>query len=139
MVQIIIIAAVLIIFLFYLSSKGKERMKIKKPRDELDLRCDFYREQIMNFLRQVRRTRSKTRLRRLESEIERFYKLMELDDLLEKAERENNLQKAIDYYLEALSFIMKNDFEKDRKDEIEEKIRTLQRMKGNEIYSNKSN
>ncbi len=131
MIQIIIIAIVLIAFFLYLRGKGD--MKIKRPRDELDLRCDFYKEQIMNFLRRVRRTRSKTRLRRLESEIERFHKVMELDDLLEKAERENNPRKAIDYYLEALAFIMKHNFEKERKNEIEERIKQLQKIKGNEV------
>jgi len=136
MFQILIIAAVLIVLFLYLRGKGE--MRVKKPRNELDLRCDFYREQVMNFLRRVKHSRSKTRIRRLETEIERFHRLMELDDLLEKAEKENNPQKAIDYYLEALSFIMKNDFEKERKSEIEEGIKALQKMKGKEIYSNKS-
>jgi len=58
---------------------------------------------------------------------------MDLDDLLEKAERETNPQKAIDYYLEALSFIMKNDFEKERKAEIEERLKTLQQSKGKQV------
>jgi len=131
MVQLLLIAAVLIIFLLYI--RGREGVKIKKPRDELELRSDFFYEQVMNFLRRLKSSRSKTRIRRLEKEIERFQKVMDLDDLLEKAERETNPQKAIDYYLEALSFIMKNDFEKERKAEIEEKIKALQQSKGKQV------
>ena len=131
MVQLLLIAAVLIIFLLYI--RGREGVKIKKPRDELELRCDLFYEQVMNFLRRLKSSRSKTRIRRLEKEIERFQKVMDLDDILEKAERETSPQKAIDYYLEALSFIMKNDFEKERKAEIEEKIKALQQSKGKQV------
>ncbi len=124
MLQIIIIGGLL--FILFLYMRTRREIGIRKPKDELELRCSFFQEQVMNFLRRVRRFRSETRIRRLESEIERFQKIMDLDDILEKAERESNPQKAIDYYLEALSFIIKNDFEKERKSEIEEKIRALQ-------------
>ncbi|MCD6406584.1 hypothetical protein J7L81_01765, partial [Candidatus Aerophobetes bacterium] len=99
----------------------------------LELRCDFFHQQIINFLNRLRRSRSKTRIRRLESEIERFQKAMDLDDILERAEKETNPQRAIDLYLEALSFIMKNDFEKERKAEIEEKIKALQQSRGKQV------
>ena len=132
MFQIVLIAAVLAIFLLYMKSSRGE-MKVKKPKDELELRCDFFQQEVLDFINRLKRYRSKTRINRLESEIERFQKVMDLDDLLERAERETNSQKAIDYYLEALSFIMKNDFEKERKAEIEEKIKALQQSKGKQL------
>ncbi|MCD6574369.1 hypothetical protein J7K97_01660 [Candidatus Aerophobetes bacterium] len=132
MFQIVLIAAVLAIFLLYMKSSRGE-MKVKKPKDELELRCDFFQQEVLDFINRLKRYRSKTRISRLESEIERFQKVMDLDDLLERAERETNSQKAIDYYLEALSFIMKNDFEKERKVEIEEKIKALQQSKGKQL------
>lgn len=136
MLQVIIIAGVLFVFFLYLKSRGSSGTK--KPEDELDLRCELYHEEVMNFLRRLKRFRSQTRIRRLESEIERFQKVMDLDDLLEKGEQESRPQKAIDYYLEALSFIINNDFEKERKGEIEEKIRTLQHMEKNKpVHSNR--
>ncbi|HHF98953.1 MAG TPA: hypothetical protein ENL39_05660 [Candidatus Aerophobetes bacterium] len=131
MFQILLICAVLLLFFLYL--KSKEGLKIKKPKDELELRCDFFHQQVINFLNRLRRSRSKTRIRRLESEIERFQKAMDLDDILERAEKETNPQRAIDLYLEALSFIMKNDFEKERKAEIEEKIKALQQSRGKQV------
>jgi len=131
MFQILLICAVLLLFFLYL--KSKEGLKIKKPKDELELRCDFFHQQVINFLNRLRRSRSKTRIRRLESEIERFQKAMDLDDILERAEKETNPQRAIDLYLEALSFIMKNDFEKERKVEIEEKIKALQQSRGKQV------
>jgi len=132
MFQIVLIAAVLAIFLLYMKSSRGE-MKVKKPKDELELRCDFFQQEVLDFINRLKRYRSKTRISRLESEIERFQKVMDLDDLLERAERETNSRKAIDYYLEALSFIMKNDFEKERKVEIEEKIKALQQSKGKQL------
>ena len=132
MFQIVLIAAVLAIFLLYMKSSRGE-MKVKKPKDELELRCDFFQQEVLDFINRLKRYRSKTRINRLESEIERFQKVMDLDDLLERAERETNSRKAIDYYLEALSFIMKNDFEKERKVEIEEKIKALQQSKGKQL------
>lgn len=130
MVQLIIIAIVLIIFLFYFTGKKKKQ----KPKDELDLKCEFYKEEIMNFIRKVKSFRSKTRLKRLEIEMERFHKVMQLDEILEKAERENSPAKAIDYYLEALSFVLKNKFEPERKTEIEENIKILQENAKSRAY-----
>ena len=127
MFQIVLIVVVVLIFYLYLRSRGG--MRIKKPKDELKFRCDFYYEQVMNFLQKLKRSRSETRVKRLESEIERFQKAMDLDDLLEKAEKETSSRRAIDYYLEALSFVMKNNFEEERKAEIEEKIKNTQQRK----------
>ena len=131
MFQILLIAAVLVIVYLYLRSRGGVR--VKRPKDELELRCDFYYEQVMNFLRRLKHSRSKTRIQRLETETERFQKVTDLDDILESGEKETNSQKAIDYYLEALSFVMKNNFEIDRKAEIEEKIKTLQQGRKNKV------
>ena len=131
MFQILLIAAVLVIVYLYLRSRGGVR--VKRPKDELELRCDFYYEQVMNFLRRLKHSRSKTRIQRLETETERFQKVTDLDDILESGEKETNSQKAIDYYLEALSFVMKNNFEIDRKAEIEEKIKTLQEGRKNKV------
>ena len=131
MFQILLIAAVLVIVYLYLRSRGGVR--VKRPKDELELRCDFYYEQVMNFLRRLKHSRSKTRIQRLETETERFQKVTDLDDILESGEKESNSQKAIDYYLEALSFVMKNNFEIDRKAEIEEKIKTLQEGRKNKV------
>ena len=131
MFQILLIAAVLVIVYLYLRSKGGVR--VKKPKDELELRCDFYYEQVINFLRRLKHSRSKTRIQRLATEIERVQKMTDLDDILESGEKETNLQKAIDYYLEALSFLTKNNFEIDRKAEIEEKIKTLQEGRKNKV------
>ncbi|MBE0477608.1 hypothetical protein IBX65_00610 [Candidatus Aerophobetes bacterium] len=131
MFQVVLIIAVLVIFFLYL--RAREEIKVKKPRDELGLRCDFYHEQVRNFLQGLRYSRSKVRITRLESEIERFQKVMDLDELLEKAEKESNPRKAIDYYLEALSYMMKNNFEKERKADIEEKIKSLQQTGGKQV------
>ena len=130
MIQFAIIIVVLIIVLLYLiGRKGKQ-----KPRNELDLKCEFYKQEIINFIKRVRLLKSKTRMKRLEIEMERFRKAMQFDEILEKAERENNPAKAIDYYLEALSFILKNKFEPERKTEIEEKIKVLQEDTKSRVY-----
>ncbi len=122
MIQFATIIIVFAIVLFYLvGKKGKQ-----KPRNEVDSKCEFYREEIVNFIKRVKSLKSKTRLKRLEIEMKRFRKAMQLDEILERAEKENNPAKAIDYYLEALSFILKNKFEPERKTEIEEKIKILQ-------------
>lgn len=131
MFQIILIAVVVLIFYLYVRNRGG--IRTKKSKDELKLRCDFYYEQVTNFLQKLKHSRSETRIKRLESEIERFQKAMDLDDLLERAEKEVSSQRAIDYYLEALSFVMKNNFEKERKTEIEEKIKNMQQRKGKEV------
>ncbi len=130
MIQFAIIIFVLIIFIFYfMGRKGKQKLK-----SELDLKCESYKKEIINFIKRVKLLKSKTRLKRLEIEIERFHKAMQLDEILEKAERENNSAKAIDYYLETLSFILKNKFEPERKTEIEEKIKILQKDTKSRIY-----
>ncbi len=130
MIQFAIIIVVLIIVLLYLiGRKGKQKL-----RNELDLKCEFYKQEIINFIKRVRLLKSKTRMKRLEIEMERFRKAMQFDEILEKAERENNPAKAIDYYLEALSFILKNKFEPERKTEIEEKIKILQEDTKSRVY-----
>jgi len=91
----------------------------------------------MNFLKGVRERTTNTKTRRLDIEIERFQKAMQFDGLLEKAEMEKNPKRAIDYYLEALSFITKNNFEVNRKAEIETKIKTLQEKAELHAYSHK--
>ncbi|MBC7188865.1 hypothetical protein H5U35_01435 [Candidatus Aerophobetes bacterium] len=134
MFHLILIVAFLVILYLYLMRRDKGKVRVGSLRDEVELRCDFYHQQVLNFLKKLKKTRSRTRLARLDSEIERFQKVMELDDLLEKAEREKVPQKAIDWYLEALSYIMKHDFERERKAEIEDRIKSLQEKKGREVF-----
>ena len=131
MFQIALIGVVVLIFYLYL--RNRRVIRVKKSKNELKFRCDFYHEQVMNFLQKLKRSRSETRIKRLESEIERFQKVMDLDNLLERAEKDVSSQRAIDYYLEALSFVIKNDFEKEKKTEIEEKIKSMQQRKGKEV------
>jgi len=50
---------------------------------------------------------------------------------------EKNSKNAIDYYLEALSFIIKNNSELNRKSEIETKIKALQEKAQLHTYSYK--
>ena len=91
----------------------------------------------MKFLREMKQGRSQTNIRRLQIETERFKKASQLDTILEKAEQEKNVKKAIDHYLEAFSFINKNNFELERKSEIEEKIKALQKRIEPSISSQK--
>ncbi|MCD6082888.1 hypothetical protein J7J59_02075 [Candidatus Aerophobetes bacterium] len=105
------------------------------PENKVVAKSDLLRRQVMSFLKEVREKTTSTKARRLEIEIERFQKAMQLDELLEKAEMEKNPKKAIDYYLEALAFIIKNNFELNRKGEIKEKIRALQETKVQHTYS----
>ena len=130
-VQIGLIVVVMVIIISYLTRKQRE----EKPRDELSLRAQFYQEEVMNFIRRLKSSPNKTLKARLEFEIERFHQTSQLDELLEKAEKEKNTQRAIDYYLEAITFIMKNDFETERKIEIEEKIKALQAEPRSQAYS----
>jgi len=130
-VQIGLIVVVMVIIISYLTRKQRE----EKPRDELSLRAQFYQEEVMNFIRRLKSSPNKTLKERLELEIERFHQASQLDELLEKAEKEKNTQRAIDYYLEAMTFIMKNDFETERKIEIEEKIKALQGEPRSQAYS----
>jgi len=129
-VQIGLIVVVVVIIISYLTRRQKE----EKPRDELSLRTQFYREEVMNFIRRLKSSPSKTLVERLELEIERFHKASQLDELLEKAEKEKNTEEAIDYYLEAIAFIMKNNFETPRKVGIEEKIKALQGKPRSQAY-----
>ena len=123
MIQLGLIAIGFIVLIFYLRGKGRiQRM----PENKVVAKSDLLRRQVMSFLKEVREKTTSTKTRRLEIEIERFQKAMQLDELLEKAEMEKNPKKAIDYYLEALAFIIKNNFELNRKGEIKEKIRALQ-------------
>jgi len=130
-VQIGLIIVVMVIIISYLTRKQRE----EKPRDELSLRAQFYQEEVMNFIRRLKSSPSKILMERLELEIERFHQTFQLDELLEKAEKEKNTQRAIDYYLEAMTFIMKNNFETARKIEIEEKIKALQGEPRSQAYS----
>ncbi len=130
-VQIGLIIVVMVIIISYLTRKQRE----EKPRDELSLRAQFYQEEVMNFIRRLKSSPSKILMERLELEIERFHQASQLDELLEKAEKEKNTQRAIDYYLEAMTFIMKNNFETARKIEIEEKIKALQGEPRSQAYS----
>lgn len=131
MIQVVLIIAVLVIFILYFKTRGD--VKVKVPRDELAVRCDFYQEQVMNFLRQLKQSQSKTMILRLENEIERMQKFMDLDEFLEKAEKESNPNRAIDFYLEALSYTMRNNFEQERKIDIENSIKNLQELSGKRV------
>ena len=130
-VQIGLIVVAMVIIISYLTRKQRE----EKPRNELSLRAQFYQEEVMNFIRRLKSSPSKILMERLELEIERFHQTSQLDELLEKAEKEKNTQRAIDYYLEAMTFIMKNNFETARKIEIEEKIKALQGQPRSQAYS----
>lgn len=118
---VLIIIAIIILFVYF---KTKPR---KAPLGgEINTRVESFREEIARFLKEVREKATRTRIRRLEIEIDRFKKAREFDAILEKAEQEKDPKGAIDYYLEALSFVTKNNFELERKDEIKEKIKALQ-------------
>jgi len=134
MIQLGLIIIGFIILILYL--KGKEG-KQKTPKAKVLTKADFLKEEVMNFLKGVRERTTNTKVKRLDIEVERFRKAMQLDGLLERAEMEKNPKNAIDYYLEALSFIMKNNFELNRKAEIETKIRTLQEKAELHAYSHK--
>jgi len=134
MIQLGLIIVGLIILILYL--KGKEE-KQKPPKDKVLTKANFLKEEVMNFLRGVKEKTTNTKTRRLDIEIERFQKAMQLDELLERAEMEKNPKNAIDYYLEALSFIIKNNFELNRKSEIETKIKALQEKAELHTYSHK--
>jgi len=122
MIPLGLIVVCIVILLFYLKRKPKK----ERPLSEIDTRVESYRKETMRFLKEMKQGRSQTKIRRLQIETERFKKANQLDIILEKAERERNPKKAIDYYLEAFSFINKNNFELERKSEIEDKIKALQ-------------
>ena len=117
----LIIACIVILIIYFKSKPRKER-----PLSEVDGKIETYQKETMRFLKETKQGRSQTKIRRLEIETERFKKAHQLDIILEKAERERNVKEAIDYYLEAFSFINKNNFELERKSEVEDKIKALQ-------------
>lgn len=133
MLQIGLVVICLIIFLIYF----KGRPKKKQLQSEIDIQIESYQKETMRFLKEIKQGLTQTKRRRLQIEAERFKKASQLDRILEKAEREGNLKKAIDYYLEAFSFINKNNFELERKSEIENKIKALQERMEPKITSQK--
>jgi len=133
MLQIGLVVICLVIFLIYL----KGRPARKQLQSEIDIQIESYQKETMRFLKEIKRGLTQTKRRRLQIEAERLKKASQLDRILEKAEREGNPKKAIDYYLEAFSFINKNNFELDRKSEIENKIKALQERMEPKIPSQK--
>ncbi len=130
---VLIIIATLILFL-YLKTKPQ-----KAPwGGEINTRVESFRKEIARFLEEVRKATTKTKIKRLEIEIGRFKKARQLDIILEKAEQEKDPKRAIDYYLEAFSFITRNNFELERKDEIKDNIKALQAKIEPGIPSDKS-
>ncbi len=106
MIPLGLIIVCIVILLLYLKTKPKK----ERPLSEIDTKVESYRKETMRFLREMKQGRSQTKIRRLQIETERFKKANQLDIVLEKAEHERNAKKAIDYYLEAFSFINKNNF-----------------------------
>ncbi len=134
MIQLSLIIIGFAILVFYLRGREEKR---RTPRGKVAMKADLLKREVMSFLRELRERTTNTKKRRLDIEIERFQKARRLDSLLEKAEMEKNPKKAIDYYLEALSFIMKNNFELNRKSEIETKIKALQQRTELHTYSHR--
>ncbi len=122
MILLGLVTVCVVILLIYLKKKPRK----ERPLSEIDAKVESYRKETTKFLKQMKQGRSQTKIRRLQVETERFKKAGQLDIILEKAEQERNAKKAIDYYLEAFSFISKNNFELERKSEIEDKIKALQ-------------
>ena len=133
MIQLALVIVVVIILILYFRSRAE-----KKPSSELELKADLLEREVMRLLEEVKKKSTPIKMKRLEIELDRLRKARRLDELLGKAEREKDPQKAIDYYLEAFSFIKKNNFELERKQEIEEKIKTLQQSPATRIPSAKS-
>jgi uncharacterized membrane protein YgaE (UPF0421/DUF939 family) len=134
MLQIVLIIIALIILFLYLKAKPQ-----KPPLNEkINARVESFRSEMTRFLKEVREKATQTKIKRLEIEIGKFKKARQLDTILEKAEQEKDPKKAIDYYLEAFSFITRNNFELERKDEIKNKIKALQARTELGIPSDKS-
>lgn len=133
MIQLALVIVVVIILILYFRSRSE-----KEPSSELELKVDLLKREVMRLLEEVKKKPTRIKMKRLEVELERLQKGRRLDELLGKAEREKDSQKAIDCYLEAFSFIKKNNFELERKQEIEEKIKTLQQSPVTRIPSAKS-
>ncbi|MCD6472963.1 hypothetical protein J7K55_07630 [Candidatus Aerophobetes bacterium] len=140
MIQLGLIIIVLILLLAYLKNI-KVNKPVKKNLPEslkgVDAKIELFKQETAEFLKELKRRKTQTRIKRLDIEIERLRKIRKFDTILEKAEEETNPQKAIDYYLEGFSFITKNKFELERKGEIEEKIRSLQQIIDMNIHSRK--
>lgn len=134
MLQLVLIIIGIIILFLYLKAKPQ-----KAPLgEEIKTRVEFFRTEIARFLEEVTKATTKTKIKRLEIEIGRFKKARQLDTILEKAEQEKDPKRAIDYYLEAFSFITRNNFELERKDEIKDKIKAVQAKIGLGIPSDKN-
>ncbi len=134
MLQFVLIIIAIVILFLYLKAKPQ-----KPPLGgKTNTRVESFRKEMTRFLKEVKERATKTKMRRLEIEIDRFKKVRQLDTILEKAEQEKNLKRAIDYYLEAFSFITRNNFELERKDEIKDKIKALQTKVELGIPSDKS-
>jgi len=122
MLQIVLIIIAIIILFLYLKAKPQ-----KPPLSgEINTRIESFRREMTRFLKEVKEAATQTKIRRLEIETGKFKKARQLDTVLEKAEQEKDPKRAIDYYLEAFSFITRNNFELERKDEIKNKIKALQ-------------
>jgi len=122
MLQIVLIIIAIIILFLYLKAKPQ-----KPPLSgEINTRMESFRREMTRFLKEVKEAATQTKIRRLEIETGKFKKARQLDTVLEKAEQEKDPKRAIDYYLEAFSFITRNNFELERKDEIKNKIKALQ-------------
>jgi len=130
MVQILLIIAIILFFVWYARRKPKTALM---QRGEVERRADIYRDQVMCFVRKVKESPTQTSRQRLDIELQRLEKITQLDTALEKAEREESVGKAIDLYLEALSLVMQLHVELERKSEIEERIKELQHQQGKEV------
>lgn len=122
MLQIVLIIIAIIILFLYLKAKPR------KPAlsGEINTRIESFRREMTRFLKEVKEAATQTKIRRLEIETGKFKKARQLDTILEKADQEKDPKRAIDYYLEAFSFITRNNFELERKDGIKNKIKALQ-------------
>lgn len=133
MIPLGLVIVCIVILLLYLKTKPKK----ERPLSEIDAKVESYQKETMKFLKEMKQGKSQTKIRRLHIETERLKKAEQLDIILEKAEQERNAKKAIDYYLEAFSFVSKNNFELERKSEIEDKIKALQKRIKPSISSQK--
>lgn len=122
MLQIVLIIIAIIILFLYLKAKPQKPVL----SGEINTRIESFRREMTRFLKEVKEAATQTKIRRLEIETGKFKKARQLDTILEKAEQEKDPKRAIDYYLEAFSFVTRNNFELERKDEIKNKIKALQ-------------
>ena len=130
MIQIILIVAVIVFFVWYLRRNTAAK---SGTAGELQRRADLYAEQLMEFVHRVKKAPTQVSRRRLDIELARLERIRKLDTLLEGAEQEANVAKAIDLYLEALSLVTQQNIEPERKSEIEEKIKWLQNQRENRV------